>query len=306
MKRLLAVYNPHSTNYCRVEREVLSRLPSLKSTMIGKFTIEKAPFEHNVARLKRILRDDDLVVVAGGDATAAVTVNAIMESGKDVTLGVLPYGNFNDLARTLGTMHPSDIFDTEHQVKKLYPLDITVDGKHWRYASCYVTAGMTAEAVELFDEPKFRAYMQKGHKSSWRSYLALAGWYFKHRRKKTFIPDCTINGGPVRSGLSDYCALSGRSMCRVMKGGSDYLQPKTFRSAAYRLTSFPRLFILMTRSILHRTPGTETTHDCLEFTDPATIELQAEGEYHTFHDVRTITVKKPNKSIKVITKGSKR
>lgn len=301
MQRLLAVYNPHSSNYRRVESEVLSRLPELKSTMIGKFAIEKAPFEQNVARLRKILRAGDLVIVAGGDATAAVTINAILESGKDVTLGVLPYGNFNDLARTLGTMHPSDIFDTKHQVKKLHPLDITVDGKHWRYASCYVTAGMTAEAVELFDEPKFRAYMQKGHKSSWRSYLALAKWYFKHRRQKAFVPDFRLNGGPVQTGLSDYCALSGRSMCRVMRGGDDYLKPRTFQSAAYRLTSFPRLFVLMARSILHRTPGTATTRDCLEFTAPATIELQAEGEYHVFRDIRTITIEKPNKFINVIT-----
>lgn len=306
MQRLLAVYNPHSSNYRRVESEVLSRLPSLKSTMIGKFSIEKAPFERNVARLKKVLRDGDLVIAAGGDATAAVTVNAILEAGKDVTLGVLPYGNFNDLARTLGTMHPSDIFDAKYQVKKLYPLDISVDGTHWRYASCYVTAGMTAEAVELFDEPKFRAYMQKGHKSSWRSYLALAGWYFKHRRGKTFIPDCTINGGPVQSGLSDYCALSGYSMCRVMRGGRDYLKPRVFRSAAYRLTSLPRLVVLMVRSILYRTPGTETTCDRIEFTAPATIELQAEGEYHTFHNIHTITVEKPDQHIKVITKGGRR
>lgn len=306
MKRLLAVYNPHSSNYRRVEGEVLSRLPSLKSTMIGKFAIEKAPFERNVSRLKRVIRDGDFIVVAGGDATAAVTVNAVMESGKDVTLGVLPYGNFNDLARTLGTMRPSDIFDADYQVQRLYPLDIAVDGQHWRYASCYVTAGMTAEAVELFDEPKFRAYMQRGHKSSWRSYLALAGWYFRHRHRKIFVPECTINGRPTEPRLSDYCALSGRSMCRVMRGGRDYLKPRVFRSAAYRLTSFPRLFILMARSILHRTPGTETTRDVIDFVAPATLELQAEGEYQIFRDIRQITVEKPGKYIKVITKGGKR
>lgn len=186
-------------------------------------------------------------------------------------------------------------------VKRLYPLDVIVDGQHWRYASGYVTIGMTAEAVELFDEPKFRKKMQKGHKSSWRSYLALAKWYFKNRHKKVFIPEFTLNGQPTKSKISDYCALSGRSMCRVMKGGNDYLRPEVFRSENCRLTSFPRLFNLMAKSILFRVPGQETTSDTIRFKNPATVEIQAEGEYNIFKDITTITIVKPaNVSIKVI------
>ena len=161
---------------------------------------------------------------------------------------------------------------------------------------------MTAEAVELFDEPKFRKKMQKGRKSSWRSYLALAKWYFKNRHKKDFIPEFTLNGSPTKKHISDYCALSGRSMCRVMKGGDDYLKPKIFRSETCQLTSFPKLFVLMAKSILFRTPGTETTRDVLAFRQPATIELQAEGEYQVFRGVKKVEVKKPAKFINIIHK----
>ncbi|MBR3386096.1 acylglycerol kinase family protein [Candidatus Saccharibacteria bacterium] len=339
MRRLLVVYNPNSSQYIHVKREFLSELPKLKSVMVGKFTIEKAPFSKNVTRLKKVLKPGDTVIAAGGDATASVCLNAILESGKDITLGVLPYGNFNDLARTLGTMKKDDILDyvwasdsdniragdargrvpaklpkggcrgrdngrqDPPRIVSLYLIDIIVDGKHWRYASGYVTAGMTAEAVELFDAPKFRKYMQQGHKSSWRSYLALAKWYFKNRHKHIFIPEFTLNGQPTKKGISDYCALSGRSMCRVMKGGDDYLKPQVFRSENCRLVSFPRLCALMFKAIFFRTPGTETTRDLLEFTHPATIELQAEGEYQVFKDVKTIEIIKPtDKSIKVIHK----
>lgn len=301
MYRILAVYNPNSSQYIHVKDDFLSRLPKLRGATIGKFAVKKITFEDNVARLKDILEPHDIVIAAGGDATAAIAVNAIMESGKDVTLGVLPYGNFNDLARTLGIMSAEKMLGPEaHCVVSLYPLDIIVDGKHWRYASSYVTIGMTAEAVELFDEPEFRKKMQKGHKSSWRSYLALAKWYFKNRHKKEFIPEFTLNGKPTKGNISDYCALSGRSMCRVMKGGDDYLKPKVFRSENCRLTSFPRLFALMARSILYRTPGTETTRDVLKFSQPATVEIQAEGEYKIFKDISTIEVKKSSKCIKVI------
>ncbi|MBO7664310.1 hypothetical protein J6S46_00390, partial [Candidatus Saccharibacteria bacterium] len=89
-------------------------------------------------------------------------------------------------------------------------------------------------------------------------------------------------------------------MCRVMKGGDDYLKPKVFRSENCRLTILWRLTKLMTASILKRTPGTETKGDKIEFLKPATVELQAEGEYRIFKNIKTIEVKKGKKCLKVI------
>ena len=59
----------------------------------------------------------------------------------------------------------------------------------------------------------------------------------------------------------------------------------------------------MTKSILFRTPGDDTKGDLLEFKDPATVELQAEGEYQVFENIKNIEVKKGNKCLKVITKN---
>lgn len=309
MKRLLLVYNRNSSQYVHVQGEVLDKVRKVPGRMVGKFTIEKVPFEENVGRLMRVLMDGDTVVVLGGDATAAVVANAIMNSEKDVTMGVLPYGNFNDLARTLGTMKRKQVFvglgekdnlKISENVKNLYPLEIIVDGKRWRYATCYVTMGMTAEAVELFDEPKFRAKMQEGHRSSWRSYLALAKWYFQNRHKKEFLPDFLLNGKSTKKKVSDYCALSGKSMCRVMKGGDDFLRPRIFRSENCRLTNFWRLFVLMMRAMCVRTPGSETELDELKFLKPATFEMQAEGEYNVFTNVEKVVVKKSERALKVI------
>lgn len=329
MPRLILVYNPNSTNYRRVIHEILNRKEELFRgfDLSTEYTIKKIGFENNVKNLVKILKDGDTCLAAGGDATATITANAILESEKDVTLAVLPYGNFNDLARTLGTMSLEDIgwrvadntfsgsisrFSSEKvrsqkgmsaRVHHLYPLSISVDGHFWRYATCYVTIGMTAEAVELFDEPKFRMYMKKGHKSSWRSYLALAKWYFKNRRHKVFLPEFTINGQKTAKGASDYAAVNGRSMCRIMKGGDDFRRPNLFRSANIKTVSFPKLCKLMISAILVRTPGKETKGDLLEFKTPATVELQAEGEYQIFKDVQKIEVKKGDKCLKVITKN---
>ncbi len=142
--------------------------------------------------------------------------------------------------------------------------------------------------------------MQKGHKSSWRSYIALAKWYFKNRHKKQFIPDFRLNGELKHKKTSDYAAVSGKSMCRVMKGGDDYHDPVVFRSMTDRLANFWRLSKLMTKSILIRTPGTETKGDKIEFLKPSTVELQAEGEYKTFENIKTIEIRKGKKCLKVI------
>lgn len=300
MRRLLIVYNPRSSRFVDVEKEVLSKARDLKGYMIGKYEVEPTDVDKNAAKFAKLVKDGDLVLAAGGDATGIIASNGIIKSGKDATLAVLPYGNFNDLARTLGTKTFEDVFEKDNKVKKLYPLEIYVDDKFFRYATCYVTIGMTAEVCEIFDEPKFRKKMQKGSKSSWRSYIALSKWYFKNRHKRVFIPPFTINGKPAEKKASDYCALSGKSMCRVMKGGDDYLKPKVFRSMNRKLTSFPRLFVLMVKAIFARTPGEETTGDVLEFLEPATVELQAEGEYRVFKDIKKIEIKKGDKCLKVV------
>ena len=340
MPHLVLIYNPNSTNFRRVKKEVLDIKERLfEGYELTEYTIKKIGFENNVKNLQKELKNGDTCLALGGDATAAITANAIMESKKTATLAVLPYGNFNDLARTLGTMKLKDIMvrkkpenalsrsingdgpfterpspatagarersekDAFLASARLYPLEIYVDGIFWRYATCYVTIGMTAEAVELFDAPKFRKYMQKGHKSSWRSYLELAKWYFKNRHSKIFLPEFTINGQKTVKNASDYAAVNGKSMCRVMKGGNDFKKPKIFRSKALKTISFPRLFMLMTKSILFRTPGEDTKDDLLEFKKEATVELQAEGECQVFKDIKTIEIKKGDQCLKVIEKN---
>lgn len=300
MKRLFLVYNPNSSQYRHVKTDILEKVEDFKGYQLGKYAIKKSGFDGNVATFAKLLKDNDYVVSAGGDATAAIAANAILNSKKSAVLAVLPCGNFNDLARTLNTSQLSDVLGQNHKPKKLYPLSIYVDGKFWRYATSYVTIGMTAESVKIFDQKEIRKEMQKGRKSSWRSYIHMAKWYFRNRHKKEFLPPFSLNGQKCRKGTSDYAAVNGYSMCRVMKGGRDYLKPKVFRSMTERLTSFPRLFTLMVKSIFYRTPGIETKNDLLEFENLATVEIQAEGEYEVFKNIKTIEIKKEDVCLQVI------
>ena len=298
MKRVLVVYNPRSSKYKKVQEEVVEELLQRQGLMVGKYEVLDTNVDDNAKKFAKLVRDDDLVIAAGGDATAAIAANGILQAGSDATLAVLPYGNFNDLARTLGTQNLTDVFDGK--TIKMWSLEIVVDGRHFRYATCYTTIGMTAEAVELFDDEKVRKDLQKGHKSSWKSYVKLASWYFRNRKKKIFLPKFKLNGKLMDERTTDYAAVNGRSMARVMKGADWFLEPKNFQSETDRLANFWRLFKLMTKSILVRTPGDKTGGDTLEFVEPATVELQAEGEYKVFEGVKKIEIRKADKCLKVV------
>ena len=300
MKRLLVVYNLKSSRFKDVEREVLVNLRNLNGYMIGKYEIQRIGVDKNVEQFAKLVEDGDLVLSVGGDATGVIAANGVLKSGKDATLAVLPYGNFNDLARTLGTKKLEDVLGGK--TRKMWPLEILVDGKHYRYATCYTTIGMTAEAVELFDDSKVRKGLQKGHKSSWRSYILLMKWYFKNRHKKVFLPEFKLNGVPMHKKTSDYAAVNGRRMCRVMKGNDSFLSAKKFRHMTGKLVNLWNLTVLMTRSILRKVPGRDTTGDVLEFVKPSTVEVQAEGEYQVFTNISKIEIKKSEKPLKVIIK----
>lgn len=298
MNRLIIIYNPRSSRFSEVEQDVISRIRKLQGYVVGKYEVAPTNLEDNIKKLAKILRDGDLVLSAGGDATGIIASNAIIYSKKDATLAVLPYGNFNDLSRTLRTKELEDIINNQN-TQKLYPLDVLINGQHWRYATCYVTIGMTAKAVGIYNQPKMRAKLKKSFGRKVSSYTELSKWYFKNRRK-CLLPEFKLNSKLQPKKTSDYAAVNGRSMARVMKGREDYRDPIFFRSETDRLTSFYRLFKLMLKSIIFRIPGSSTKGDVLEFVKPSTITLQAEGESETINNVKTIEIKKGGVCLKVI------
>lgn len=300
VKRLLIVYNPHSSQYEKVRREVLDKVTRKGGYMVGKYEIEATSIDDNISKLKKILREGDLVITAGGDATGVIAANAILQAGVEATLAVLPYGNFNDLSRTLGVKRVDSVFDALTRVEKYYPLAIYVNDKLVRYATSYVTIGMMAESVTIYDEPKARRKLKTNFGRKVGSYLMVAGWYFKNRHKKKFLPEFTINGQAALAGASDYIAVNGKYMARVMRGEGTFLDPARFKSGVYKLTGFWRLSVLMARSMLVRVPGGETSGDEICFVKPSKVTVQAEGESLEFSDAKKIEIRKAEKYLKVI------
>ena len=304
MKRLIVVYNPRSSHYGRVQKDVLNKTRSLRGWMVGKFEIADTNVNDNVERLAKILRDGDLVISAGGDGTATITANGILLSdAKGVRMGVLGYGNFNDMARSFGVMKFEDIINGE--AKEIWPLECRINRKHWRYGVCYFTIGMFAEACAVFDNPKTRMALRSGRKRTTFSLGVLVHWWLKWHRKKwlpRFVLGNSSNEFVECPGASDYMAVNSITVAKMMKGGKYFSQNDVFLSYNGRMDRFFSLCLMMIKSILHKIPGTESDYDCLAFSKPARVMIQAEGEYEKISGVELIEVAKSKKPLLVVMK----
>ena len=56
----------------------------------------------------------------------------------------------------------------------------------------------------------------------------------------------------------------------------------------------------MFESVISRIPGSATDGDTLEFVNPSTVALQAEGEGKVFENIKIIEIRKSKKCLKVI------
>ncbi|HYH18816.1 MAG TPA: diacylglycerol kinase family protein [Azospirillum sp.] len=101
--------------------------------------------------------DAETVVVGGGDGTILSAVNAVMPTGK--TLGVLPLGTMNLLARDLGT--PLDLDAAVHAVAQggVRPMDVAeVNGEVFLNASIL---GFYPRVVQEREEQRRRHGLRK-------------------------------------------------------------------------------------------------------------------------------------------------
>lgn len=315
MRRLILVYNPRSARYARVQKEVLDPARKLKGWMVGKYIVRASHVDDNADRLARILQPGDLVLAAGGDATASIAVNAVMRAnqtlfarsfGSDfsqaglakldlrqvVKLAVLGYGNFNDCANALASFSFDGIIALSGQPELVWPLDVYVNQKHWRYAFNYFGLGLLAEACAVFDQPKVRAKLKKGFRTL-HSFFALFSWWLKAPRD-TFLPSFRLAFADRSTTLSvsDFLVINSPRVARCLKGHAHLSQKQHFTVATFSLARFFSALSFSLRAFLRPIPGAKVTATQLSFFRPATVMLQAEGEYEKKTQVSQVFVKK--------------
>lgn len=294
-RRVILVYNPRSSKAIRVQDGVLDPLRKLPGVITGKYEVKPTDVDDNAAHLAKLLQDGDIVLTAGGDGTSTIGLNGVILSKKDVRFYALPFGNFNDLPRTVRSASG----------KEIYPLEAIIDDKHYRYAACYFTIGMFAESTEIFDAEKTRKKLRKGNKGIFFSIKTLAKWYFTHKRKNfipkfQFISDAKTYEPDETKDFSDYLAVNGVSVAKMMKGGKFYESKTEFLSTTKKLTSFPRLTSFMLKSIFSQVPANISAEDTIIFPNGANVEIQAEGEYKKLKHVEKIVIKKANSPVKIL------
>ena len=282
--RVILVCNRKSTGYKRVEKEVVTTLREFilqqKGITFLRFDVESPTLEENAKRLANLIGDGDVVLVAGGDGTAGIGVNGIMQSGKDAKFYVIPYGNFNDIIQIL----------RPNSGKKVYPIEALIDGKHFRYALAYFTVGMMAESTKIFDDEKVRRKLRKSKFNLIFSLKTLLMWFFVNR-KKDYI---TIDGQKY----SDILVVNGKNVARLMKGGEYYLG-ETFLYTEQRLNNFFAMVFFMLQAMFSGIPGKKLKNKTIHFEEKQRIFIQSEGEYKDLV-VQEISFLKSKKSIEIL------
>lgn len=307
MKKIILVYNPKASNFAAVEEEVLAEARSLRGYLVGKYKVQKESFAENVLEIVQMIEDGDLVVAAGGDGTASLALNAAVRSEKDVTFAALGYGNFNDMAQMLGEKGLLEIvqkFETG-EIREAYLLETKVNDEVWRYAACYVSMGLLAEAATLMEQPKVRQKLgAKGRRPVIFSWWEAVKWYLKNHRKK-FLVAGKMNGRDFDGRMTDYIAVNGPTLAHVMYGAAYWQEEREFGSTLQGLGKFWKMVKFGLRSINKQKgmPLIETTGDIIEFSESLSVGLQVEGEYEKMDDVKKVEVKKSQRAIKVVTKN---
>lgn len=201
-KKITCVINPYAANK-KWQRNVLLR-KYLQKNLPGKIIDDPEDKTYTVETVKKLCKDNDIIVAAGGDGTIADVIQGIMDSGrmKDVALGIVPFGSGNAFITSLGI--PKNIARAikvinEGKTRKIDLIDI--EGKAAAFASVGATAQVLVEKLQ-HNIPGFF-----GHLLASRIMLKLAsmeqeieiyegiddaGNYFDHKKLRLKVFDCVL------------------------------------------------------------------------------------------------------------------
>ncbi|MBN1224532.1 MAG: hypothetical protein JXB23_14885 [Candidatus Aminicenantes bacterium] len=201
-KRITCIINPYAANNKWQRSSILRKY--LKKNLPGEIIDDPEDKTYTVETVKRLCKDNDIIVAAGGDGTIADVIQGIMESKreKDVSLGIVPFGSGNAFITSLGI--PRNIARSikvinEGMTREIDLIDI--EGKAAAFASVGATAQVLVEKLQ-HDIPGFF-----GHVLASRIMLNLSskeqeieisdgiddsGQHFDHKKLKLKVFDCVL------------------------------------------------------------------------------------------------------------------
>ncbi|MDR0887499.1 MAG: hypothetical protein LBM97_02320 [Candidatus Nomurabacteria bacterium] len=301
-KRIVLVYNEQSSGYSRVFRKIVESVRGFAvegGCDVLEYSIEPTDFDDNALRLSGLLLDGDLVIVAGGDGTATIAINAILRSKiAGARVAVFGFGNFNDFQGNFGLKpkHLAKVLHGEMRTCKVRPMEIAINGKFWRYSALYFTAGLLAKSTHVFELKKIRRNISR-KRGFWRLLYSLAvlmAWFWKevhYRKRKIFYGK-----------LTDFGAVNCCKMARVLKTKGDFLGSAHFGMFELNLKNLWRAGGFVTRGMFFGLKVDKVDNKIWKLERPREIWLQTEGEGVKMENVEKIEVKKTEKVIEIIRK----
>ncbi len=141
--RTKVIVNPDS-NPGKLKRHLRPAINILRATGFKlSITFTKGPNEVYPMAQKAASDGFDVVIAVGGDGTANETINGIV--GKKVTLGLLPIGGSNVLARELGI--PMKLTEAARVIARKSKRTIDLGWINGRYFSMMASCGYDAYAI---------------------------------------------------------------------------------------------------------------------------------------------------------------
>lgn len=148
-RRISCIINPNAANR-RWRRNRLLRW-YLQSRLPGRIYDDSRNKDQTVEIVKRLCRENDVIIAAGGDGTIADVILGILESGRaqEVSLGILPFGSGNAFRIALGI--PLNIGRAIRIVEEGRPKSIDLidfGGRVATFGSIGATAQVLAEKLK--------------------------------------------------------------------------------------------------------------------------------------------------------------
>lgn len=291
--RLLVICNPNSTSFRRVEHEVFAPLRAHGITH-DILATRHADSDHNIDDLTAALRDGDYAVSAGGDSTAMQLANAALRSKRDVTLGFLPYGNFNDTAAAHSRSNDTVLGLITSPTVALAPLSVDIDGEFWRYAVSHATIGWTAEGADEFSTKISRAVLKKSPQAVKLGYslLQLTENYLRHG--STHLPPFHTDEQPeTRRKITDIIAINSPQIAGIVRSPRNYYDSAEFGYTEVNVANLLADAAFALRAITGNTPLATKQRLDIIFDSPATVPMQLDGEFQR-STIDTVSIYKNN------------
>ena len=148
MKKVRFIYNPYSgENIILHELDKVMKLHQEKGYQVVPYRIQK---DRDIDEAFDIIdKDYKYVLVAGGDGTVDSVVNAMMNRGIDLPIGILPVGTANDFGKFIGI--PSDVTKACNQILESEPKAVDIGKINDKYFINVASSGLFTDVSQKTD-----------------------------------------------------------------------------------------------------------------------------------------------------------